>query len=183
MEQQQAQQRLQEAADRLEIMALSGRYMRGLDRLDAEALGGVFWPDAWLEYGIYTGAAAPFVSFCMEALRTHGANHHMLGQMNIELAGSEAFGEIYYQAYHRTFAEDGAARDLFISGRYIDRYEQREGQWRIAYRSELVDWTRDEAAADDWFAGSKMILGARKPDDPLYDRARMRAQARGHKPA
>ena len=166
--------RCQHAADQLEIMALSGTYMRGLDRLDGAALGSVFWPDAWLEYGIYEGGAGPFVEFCMEALRSHGANQHLLGQMNIELAGAEAFGEIYYQAYHRTFAEDGAARDLLISGRYVDRYEQRDGEWRIAYRSELVDWTRDDPAADDWFTGSAMIRGARKPEDPLYERAKMR---------
>ena len=43
-----------------------------------------------------------------------------------------------------------------------------DGLWKIAYRSELVDWVREEAAADAWFAGSKMIIGARKPDDPLY---------------
>ena len=42
----------------------------------------------------------------------------------------------------------------------------------MAYRAELVDWVREEAAADGWFEGSAMIVGARKPDDLLYDRAR-----------
>ena len=80
---------------------------------------------------------------------------------------------MYYQAFHRVKNPTGENRDLFIAGRYVDRYERREGVWKIAYRSELVDWVREEAAADSWFAGSKMILGDRKPEDPLYRRDAM----------
>ncbi|MEM9744089.1 MAG: nuclear transport factor 2 family protein [Pseudomonadota bacterium] len=166
-----------EVADRLAIMELSGRYMRGLDRLDADAFRGLFWDDAHLEYGIYSGGPAEFIAFCLEALKSHGANQHMLGQIIIDFDEAEpdtAFGEVYYQAYHRTQDDSGSDRDLFISGRYVDRYERRGGRWAIAYRSELVDWTRDDPASDQWFAGSAMIRGARKPDDPLYDRAAMR---------
>ena len=167
-------QRAAAAADKLEIIDLSSNYMRGLDRLDAESELSVFWEDAWCSYGTYEGGPAQFVEFCMAALATHEANHHFLGQINIDLQGDEAFGEVYYQAFHRTHNERNEPRDLFISGRYVDRYERRGGVWKIAYRSELVDWVREEPAADEWFKGSKMILGARKPDDPLYDREAMR---------
>ncbi len=168
------EQRVLAAADKLEIMDLSSNYMRGLDRLDGELERSVFWDDAYCSYGTYEGGPDGFVEFCQTGLSTHAANHHFLGQMNIELHGDEAFGEIYYQAFHRIKNADGEDRDLFISGRYVDRYERRGGVWKMAYRSELVDWVRDDPAADAWFAGSKMILGARKPDDPLYDRDAMR---------
>lgn len=166
--------RLAEAADKLEIMQLSATYMRGLDRLDGETERSVFWDDAWCSYGTYEGGPDEFVEFCMQGLKSHGSNHHFLGQITVELEGEEAFGEVYYQAYHRISNEAGEARDMFISGRYVDRYERRHGVWKIAYRSELVDWVRDDPAADDWFTNSPMILGARKPDDPLYDRDAMR---------
>ncbi|MBO6657325.1 MAG: nuclear transport factor 2 family protein [Pseudomonadales bacterium] len=169
-----ATDRLEAAADKLEIMQLSATYMRGLDRLDGELERAVFWDDAWCSYGTYEGGPDKFVEYCMQALKIHGSNQHMLGQITVELEGEEAFGEVYYQAYHRIQNEQGEARDMFISGRYVDRYERRDGIWKIAYRSELVDWVRDEAAADDWFADSPMILGARKPDDPLYNREAMR---------
>ncbi|MGB0692432.1 MAG: nuclear transport factor 2 family protein [Pseudomonadales bacterium] len=169
--------RLEAAADKLEIIDLSSNYMRGLDRLDGELERSVFWDDAWCSYGTYEGGPDDFVEFCMMALKTHAANHHFLGQINIDLDGDEAWGEVYYQAFHRTRNEAGEDRDLFISGRYVDRYERREGTWKIAYRSELVDWVREEAAADDWFIGSAMIVGARKPDDPLYDRAAMQKKS------
>ena len=167
------QDRLHDAADKIEIMDLSANYMRGLDRLDGELERSVFWDDAFCSYGIYEGGPDGFVEYCQKALVSHASNHHFIGQVNIELDGDEAFGEVYYQAFHRVRNADDEDRDLFISGRYVDRYERREGTWRIAYRSELVDWVREEAAADSWFAGSKMIIGGRKPDDPLYDRDKM----------
>jgi hypothetical protein len=157
-----------------EIYELSCTYMRGQDRLDPDAHRSVFWDDAWCSYGIYEGGPDGFVEFAQNALRGHASNQHMIGQVQIELAGDEAFGEVYYQAFHRITAADGSPRDLFVSGRYVDRYERRDGVWKMAYRSELVDWVREGPAADEWFRGSAMIPGARKPEDPLYHRDRMR---------
>lgn len=171
------QDRLAAAADKLEIADLSSNYMRGLDRLDAELERSVFWDDAWCAYGIYDGGPDGFIEYCQTGLATHAANHHFIGQVNIDLQGDEAFGEVYYQAFHRVKNEAGEDRDLFISGRYVDRYERRNDVWKIAWRSELVDWVREEAAADAWFTGSDMILGSRKPSDPLYDRDAMRKKS------
>lgn len=162
--------------DRFAIAELAALYMRGLDRLDEGLLEAQFWPDARLAYGIFSGAPADFAAFCMAALREHDRNHHMLGQHLIDFAGAdEAFGEVYYQAYHRTTDDAGAKRDLIIAGRYIDRYERRSGVWRIAYRSELVDWLRDDPAADAMLGAAPFIVGTRKPADPLYHREAMRS--------
>lgn len=164
------------AEDRFAIIDLAALYMRALDRLDETLLAEQFWPDARLEYGIFAGGAADFAAFCMAALKDHDANQHMLGQHLIDFtAPGEAFGEVYYQAYHRTTDESGAKRDLVIAGRYVDRYERRHGVWKIAYRSELVDWLRDDPASDAMLAAAPFITGARKPDDPLYNRQAMGA--------
>lgn len=48
-------ERLEAAADKIEIMNLSSAYMRGLDRLDGEIQRSTFWDDAFLSYGIYEG--------------------------------------------------------------------------------------------------------------------------------
>ncbi len=173
-----SEERLRLLADKQEIYELSCTYMRGQDRLDPEAHRSVFWDDAWCSYGIYEGGPDGFVEFAQNALTPHKSNHHMIGQVQIEVIADEAFGEVYYQAFHRLMDADGSERDLFISGRYVDRYERRGGVWKIAYRSELVDWVRDEAAADGSFKGSAMILGARRPTDPLYHRDRMRKRHR-----
>jgi len=163
------------ADDRFAIIDLAALYMRGLDRLDGALLEAQFWPEARLEYGIFSGGPADFAAFCMAALKDHERNHHMLGQHLIDfVAPDEAFGEVYYQAYHRVRDEAGAARDLFIAGRYVDRYERRGGAWRMAYRSELVDWVRDDPATDAMLEAAPFIVGARKSADPLYNRQAMR---------
>jgi hypothetical protein len=161
--------------DRFAIIDLAALYMRGLDRLDEGLLAAQFWPDARLEYGIFAGGPADFAAFCMAALKDHDRNHHMLGQHLIEFAGDEAFGEVYYQAYHRTTDDAGAKRDLVIAGRYVDRYERRGGIWKIAYRSELVDWLRDDPAADAMLTAAPFIVGQRKSADLLYHRDAMRS--------
>ena len=171
--------RIEAAADRLEIMDLSSTYSRGLDRLDGAIQRTVFWDDAFLSYGVYEGGPDDFVTFCQDALAAQASNHHFLGQIQVELDGDEAWGEVYYQAFHRLNDHAGKPRDLFIAGRYLDRYERRQGVWKIAYRTELVDWVREEAAADEWFQGSAMLVGKRKPDDPLYNREVMRRKFTG----
>lgn len=162
------------AEDRFAIIDLAALYMRGLDRLDEALVAEQFWPEAQCEYGIFSGSPADFAAFCMAALAGHDRNQHMLGQHLIDFTSAdEAFGEVYYQAYHRITDEAGAKRDLVIAGRYVDRYERRGGVWKIAYRSELVDWLRDDPASDAMLAAAPFIIGARKPADPLYDREAM----------
>lgn len=163
-----------EVADRQEIADLSGTYMRGLDRLDRAALASVFHDDAYMDYGFFRGGVDGFADMCMAALRSHLANHHMLGQINIDFDGDDvAFGEVYFQAFHR-IVRDGDELDLFISGRYVDRYERRDDVWKISYRSEVNDWAREDPATDSYFnAQPEGHRGARMPDDALYHRARM----------
>jgi len=164
------------ADDRFAIIDLAALYMRGLDRLDEALVTAQFWPEARCEYGIFSGGPADFAAFCMAALKDHVRNQHMLGQHLVDFtAPDEAFGEVYYQAYHRVLDEAGAPRDLVIAGRYVDRYERRGAIWKIAYRSELVDWLRDDPAADAMLDAAPFIIGARKPADPLYHREAMQA--------
>jgi len=166
------------AEDRFAIIDLAALYMRGLDRLDGALLAAQFWPEAGCEYGVFSGGPAAFADFCMTMLKEHKRNHHFIGQHLIDFTGpNEAYGEVYYQAYHRVPGEAGEPRDLFIAGRYVDRYERRQGLWKIAYRSELVDWVRDDPASDAMVGDTPFIMGQRKPDDPLYDRAAMGARA------
>ena len=158
-------ERANEYLDREEIRNLSRIYMRGLDRLDLVLLASVFADDATVDYGFFQGSAEDFVTFAHQALKNHLANHHMLGQMLIEVDGDDAVGEIYFQAFHR-IVEDDEEKDLFISGRYVDRYRRRNSQWKIMFRSEVNDWARTDPAADVFFrTNTESLRGARAPED------------------
>lgn len=168
--------------DRLEswhaIYDLLCDYMRGQDRLDAALHRSVFHDDATTDYGEgYRGDADGFVAFAQGVLRPHGSNHHMIGQVRIDFEGDDlAFGEVYFQAFHRV-DDNGEAKDLFVAGRYVDRYERRGGAWKIAHRSELVDWVRTEPAADELLRLQPGFpMGARAPHDLSCRRQEMRVR-------
>ena len=164
---------LEELLAKQEITDLVGLYMRGLDRLDKDLLRSVFHDDANTDYGFFQGGPDDFVDMAYNALKDHLANHHMIGQVNIDVEEDVAFGEVYFQAFHR-IVTDGEERDLFISGRYVDRYEKRDGVWKIAFRSEVNDWARNDPATDDYFqSNTKSLRGGRK-DDAVYQRDELR---------
>jgi len=156
-----------------EIYELVCMYMRGLDRLDGPLLKSVFHEDAYCDYGFVKTDPDTFSKFCMDALKEHIANHHMIGNSLIEFDDSEdmAFGEIYFNAYHKTIVE-GVNTDVIIAGRYLDRYERRNGIWKIAYRSEVNDWSKTEPTNDPYFDDSDCHRGGRQ-DDPVYKRNKM----------
>ena len=89
-----------------------------------------------------------FVTWSQDLLKGHVANLHLTGQIIIDFESEDlAFGEVYYFAYHR-LGEGEAAHDLIIAGRYVDRYERRDQLWKIAHRSELIDWVRSDSASE-----------------------------------
>ena len=63
---------------------------------------------------------------------------------------------------------DGVAKDLFVAGRYIDRYEDRGSGWKIARRRELIDWARTDPASDSFLRNTPelaRVMGARGDAD------------------
>jgi len=153
-----------------EIYELSCRYMRGLDRLDRDLLLSTFHGDGWCEYGISNCPPAEFIEFAITALQGHEANQHMIGNVLIEVEGDEAFGEVYFHAYHKIQGESGF-EDIIIAGRYLDRYEKRNDEWKFAYRSEVVDWSRTTPTNDPYFDMAPDGLRGSRQDDAVYQRA------------
>ncbi len=168
------ERKVRELVARAEIYDLLCDYMRAQDRLDPVLHRSVFHDDATTDYGAYVGGPDGFVAFAQGVLTPHLANHHMIGQARIEVEGDIAFGEVYFQAHHRVVESDGEY-DLFVSGRYVDRYERRGGTWKIAHRSERVDWVRHEPAADAWLKNApKLPWGARGAEDLSSQREKLR---------
>jgi hypothetical protein len=140
--------------------------MRGLDRLDPALLRSVFAADATTHYGSFQGGADEMPEMAMRALSAYQATQHFLGQINLAIDGDTATGEVYFQAFHQ-HATDGF--DRFICGRYIDRYERRGESWLMTHRTEVVDWTRTEPSAEEYFAKRpETVRGMRDPSDLSY---------------
>jgi len=157
---------LQRLADEAEIRALSATYTRGLDRPDPELVRSVFTDDATTHYGSFRGGPDEMAAMAMKALSAYSATQHFLGQINLTIDGDTGTGEVYFQAFHRHATE---GFDRFICGRYIDRYRRTQAGWRMTHRTEVVDWTRTEPTAEEYFAKRpETVRGTRDRTDLSY---------------
>ena len=93
------EKKLERVISKSEIYDLVCKYMRGLDRLDKNIFRSVFHDDAYCDYGFIKTDPDTFATFCMDALKDHIANHHMIGNSLIEFDDDDentAYGEIYF---------------------------------------------------------------------------------------
>lgn len=134
---------LQELLDKQAIQELIARYSRTLDWLDDEGQAGCYWPDAAIDYGFFKGTAAEFVPVVMQVERSTGRRWHLLSSLAVKLtSATTAEGESYGVALgFRREAEDQPYRGNMYGGRYLDTFEKRDGEWRIASRRYIMDWT------------------------------------------
>jgi len=78
------------------------------------------------------------------------------------------------ESYHIFVIADpeGGNNDTIGSGRYLDRFEKRSDDWRIAKRTVLVDWWKDLPGTVDWktgpFSMGYVPRGLPGKDDPSY---------------
>lgn len=162
---------LTQLLDREAIRECLYRYCRGVDRCDEAALRSAYWEDGTDRHGPYSGSATGFIDWVLERLRTSERSIHMISNLAIALHGEWAAVESYFQALQRRPDENGAAQELFLAGRYVDRFEKRRGEWRIARRVVVYDWIRPLGAAGQPQAeqfGPRQPVGGRFPDDPVY---------------
>lgn len=125
------------------------RYCRACDRMDFELLRDCFHPDATTDYGIFGGSVDEFIASAQAVLPGFLVTTHNTGNQNIVLNGDTALAEHYTVATHRLAADEHEPlRDFITSVRYVDRMECRKGDWRIAKRVLILDWTRTDPLGD-----------------------------------
>lgn len=144
------------------------QYARGVDRCDEALLRDCYWPDATDDHGTFKGSGHEFASWVVTLLaKVFSSTQHALSNTRIELMldDDQARVESYVVARHVTRAEP--AQLVEAGGRYLDRFERRDGQWRIARRVIAIDWGR-VSTIEATFPADEYVHGARKPDDPTY---------------
>ena len=154
------------------------RYARGIDRGDEALLLSCYWEDAHEIHGpAYNGPAVPYLKQAAERMRINQpVMQHFIGNVHIELDGAEtAWVESYILTFAR-FAKDGQDYDTLTGARAFDRFEKRDGEWRIAHRQAVFDWNRDAPSAQGWCLGlfdsdhPDMVMGRKAPEDLTYTR-------------
>jgi SnoaL-like domain len=171
-----SEERLDRYLSKQEIREVLARYARGVDRADAGLLKSCYHPDAIEEHGgNYTGNAFEYVDGAVPRIREMGVMQHLLGTSHIELDADKAWVETYIWTFAR-FANDAGSTDTFTGGRLVDRFERRDGAWKIAHRRTVFDWNRDTPSSEGWCNGlfdpakPGMRRGCKDEQDPSYER-------------
>ncbi|MBC3191741.1 nuclear transport factor 2 family protein [Pseudonocardia sp. C8] len=148
-------------------------YCRGIDRCDVELVKQAFWPDAYDNHGADAAPAHEFADRIVAAKlagtawTTHAVTNHL-----VEVDGDVAFSEATVLTFQRA---NGSDRTDVFCGRYVDRVERRGGDWRIAYRQMVHDWS-GSTVLEPWalpgVASGAFVQGARGSADFVTGRGR-----------
>jgi hypothetical protein len=137
---------VQALLDRQAIRDVVLRYCRGIDRLDLELVRACYHPDATDDHGTFRGTRDEYVAWVGTVLRRFSGTMHLVGNQLVELAGDVARSETYGVAYHHGDPPDDHRCNFTTGFRYVDRFERRDGEWRIATRVAVREWTHTVTA-------------------------------------
>ena len=159
------QAELRTLLDKAQIHDALMRYSRGVDRGDGELVMSCFHPDATLDMGRGPMSAAALAEGIAKMTAT-GAMH-FIGNEYVEVDGDAAHSETYFISY-ATITDSGQPATRSRGGRYLDRFERRDGQWKIARRLLVDEWSRLDDLPAPGPAPSAGHVGLRSKDDPVY---------------
>lgn len=160
---------VQALVDRSEIIDVYSRYARGVDRFDEELILSVFHEDAIDWHGEIKASPREFIEN-YKTRPTRANSQHYIGNFTIDIdeSGDVAHCEAYYLMVGR-LADSGQV--MLTGGRYVDRFERRDGAWKIAVRTLVREWKHyeqeDESIPAYLAAGA---LSRRDRDDYSYHR-------------
>ena len=167
---------LQRLLDKDQIRDAICRYAQGVDRGDWERVRSGYHPDAYDAHGDYQGGVGGFIDWLKKRFDGVDNSMHFLGQSLIEFAGPDvALVETYFvsrrlrPATHKEQSSlntgDAIAREGW--GRYVDRFERRDGQWRVAHRTVVLEAVSSSVAQGGVRSAGALTWGDRKGNDRL----------------
>jgi hypothetical protein len=135
--------RLQDLLDRQDILDCIHRYCRAVDRFDRELLISVYHPDAIDDHGMFVGGPEDFAdwAFGYHSLYQKGT-HHIVTNHSCDLKGDTAHTETYWLfcGINKDPQTGREQPSTLHFGRYLDRFERRQGRWAIAARACIIEW-------------------------------------------
>jgi hypothetical protein len=156
---------IEDVVARSEIHAVLMRYCRALDRMDRELASTVWHPNGTADYGGYfEGTGEAFLDWVWEGHARLDAHAHQITNVLIEVDGDRAASESYVTVVLRGNPAGTGTYAFAEIGRYLDRWERREGRWAIVARVYVADLP-DFAGGGATFAESR---SRRDRSDPSY---------------
>jgi hypothetical protein len=131
-------------------------YSRAVDTCDEAALCALFHQDGVIDSGMLRAEPEQFAQFYVKWVRRKASvTFHAVTNVRFRVSGREATGECYVLAVSRVRADAAEAhatteateRDVLTAGRYLDRFQERDGTWKFLERQfvpvHAVSWVSD----------------------------------------
>lgn len=161
---------LDELSAHIEIRQVLAAYARGVDRLDVDLLKSCYHDDATDQHTMFNGSGHAFADFIVDlCTKMDGTSQHHITNVHIGLHGNEANVESYYIAFHQFRDEQGVDRLLTAGGRYLDRFECRDGAWKIAKRICTMDCSSEPFPNEPSAFSREFPKVGPKGVDPMYN--------------
>jgi SnoaL-like domain len=167
----QLERQLQYLTDRAAILDCIARNARGCDRHDSALLSSSYHENGTDEHGY---AVNPGPLYAEYANKVHAAgslhNMHHITTHTCDIDGNVAHCDSYVIGL---FLNTDGKTSRLIAGRYIDRLERRDGEWRIVLRRSTVEVLMSGDASIlslPVFAKLGYLKGTRDKSDLSYQR-------------
>ena len=155
---------LEELEARTAIEDCLKRFARAVDRQDWKAAREAYHDDAVDDHGFFKGPPDEFLAHIAKLHEVQEHSMHFNTNVLIEFqARDRAFVETYVLVLQR-FRD----RRVTASARYLDRFEKRNGEWRVGYRTLVFgDAVPDPMPQPPNFP-PEFTVQKHGLDDPLY---------------
>lgn len=164
---------LQQLLDKQAIAEILYRRARAGDRSDAELAHSCYHPGATERHGEFDGLATEFIDVVSFTRPKPGSPikgmMHMITNILCDFSDSD---HAFVESYHVAWCQMTDGTDAEIGGRYLDKFERRDGRWGIVHRDVIFDWSRMEPeTAKFWerHPAKPFLFGKRGAEDPLYN--------------
>ena len=136
-----------------EITRVILQYARGVDALDFDLVRDCFHPDARIEYGeVFAGDLDEAMAWLQSALPRLQRTLHTFSPpwIDLDLEGGRA--ECETRSVNASLYPpdaDGSSTQNVSGTVYYDRFECRDGKWRLRFRRNAQEWRQNMADVPD----------------------------------
>ena len=166
--------RLTALLDKQEIKEVVLRYCRGIDRRDFDLVRSCYHRDARDHHGSFSGSVEEYIAWVDKLTARYRWSMHLVANVLTEMGPANADGtygsaacETYGVSLHRS-DDPKPYMNLATGFRYLDRFEKRDGCWKIAERTAVGEWSMKVPRDAWWEIPENQLSGRRDSGDALY---------------
>lgn len=143
-------------------------YGRAIDWQDRHGLAELFWPEARIDLGFFQGDGSQAVEFLLANAARSQRRFHATSNILLRIEGASAFADSCCMTHAVGPSEAGTPGWQFFLGRYLDRLERRDREWRFIERRFVLNGYHEGSLEEPSILAEVQRADALTPDNPLF---------------